>query len=85
MKAKRVEESGHEDAGRANASCNKGHYAEKRLKVAARDSGEVNSRAAAVKEFLKAFMGDRHRHGEHVKVNTKENHSGRRRTVFIGG
>ena len=38
---KRVEESGYEDAGKANASSNKGHYAEKQLKVAARDSGGV--------------------------------------------
>ena len=71
IKAKRVEKSGHEDAGRANTSCNEGHYTEKRLKVAARDSDEVDSRATAVREFLKVFMGDQHCHGEGVEVNTE--------------
>jgi len=38
-----------------------------------------------VKELLKVIRSDGYGHGEGVKLNTEDDHTGGWRTVFVGG
>ena len=78
-----IEKTVHEDTGRADTSCYKGHHAKERSEVIQGNTQLKKSVMALRKKGGETSWGDTHGHVHCVEGNAKENHRCRQRAVFV--
>ena len=83
MGSQGVEKTVHEDTGRADTSCYKGHHAKERSEVSQGNMRLKKGGMALRKKVRETSWVDTHGHVHCVEGNAKENHGCRRRAVFV--